>query len=181
MVGLDVRYWLIVYHVWEPHPTWCLWNNWLSNIYQLPNGSLTVFRTNSDHVQYWDVQLLTSPMMGYCWSTYSDSGIRAKSCMWWKTLLHQNACKRNISIWYFAFLSGYCHCRETLHSCNPPASKWRTTTQWCLHSFAYFCGGIVGQKTKRLVDLTPFKQPLRSFLATELKPQNQTPRSLGHH
>lgn len=34
----------------------------VSNIYQLPNRSLTVFPTMSHHVQYWDVQLLTSPI-----------------------------------------------------------------------------------------------------------------------
>lgn len=56
---------------------------------------------------------------------------------------------------------------------NPIQSK-----RLCLHIFVEL---LLVKKTKHLVDLTPFKQPLRSFLATELKPQYQTPRSLGHH
>ena len=127
---------------------------------------------------YRDVPLLTSTIPRFLSEAHILEFVPNHVCDGRQCYTKTDA--KNGSSRYSTFLSGYCHCRETLHSCNPPASKWRNTIQ-SKSMFAYFGGVIVGQKTKHLVDLTPFKQPLRSFLATELKPQNQTPRSLGHH
>lgn len=192
MVGLDVRYWLGVYHAKT--------SSHLVLMKQLAIKHLSVAKPEFDslpsHVPPCSVLgcatfNLTDPacfnriwkdrdyILGYCWSTYS--GIRAKSCMWWKTMLHQNRCKRNILTDILLFFPGTAIAGR---NCTPAIlqhpSEGLQFNDVCIvvHIFVEL---LLVKKTKHLVDLTPFKQPLRSFLATELKPQNQTPRSLGHH
>ena len=98
-------------------------------------------------------------------------------------MLHQNGCKKTVQSDILLFFPGTAiagrHCTPAIlqHPSegiqfNPIQSK-----RMCLHIFVEL---LLVKKTKHLVDLTPFKQPLRFFLATELKPQNQTPRSLCH-